>query len=75
MAIWENWTLDDLRRGTLVRAVKNVDPSGADAQKGDLGVVFEESQYHEPNSGPMVCWFHGGRCNVYEGDVEIVSKW
>lgn len=61
-----------LRRGTLVRALSTIDPEGARVLRGEFGVVFEEAGYHEPNTGPMVRWFSGGACNVYDDDVEVV---
>jgi len=65
--------LKSYRRGTLVIATRHVDPDGADVPKGMLGVVFEEAQFHELNSGPMVRWMSGGACNVYIDDVELVD--
>jgi hypothetical protein len=77
----------DLKRGTVVRALRDFDPRGANVQEGDMGVVYEESNFHEDNSGPMVRWLEVvedeagfplhqvgpmGICNVYEGDVEFV---
>lgn len=57
----------------LVIAKRHVDPEGADIPKGMLGVVFEEAEFHELNSGPMVRWMSGGACNVYDDDVELVD--
>lgn len=54
-------------RGDLVVALKDLDPEGANVKRGTLGIVFQEAEYHEPNSGPMVRWFSGGMCNVYDG--------
>lgn len=65
--------LKDLRRGDLVRAIGHVDPDGANVAKGTYGVVFEESEYHEPKSGPMVRWVTGSACNVYGDWVEKVD--
>ena len=61
-----------LERGTLVRAAKDLDPQGANAKKGMLGVIFERAEWHEPLSGPMVRWTNNGVCNVYDGQIEVV---
>ena len=73
-----------LQRGTLVRALVDLDPEGANVPKGMLGVVFEtaaDQQQQERNVladhegiGPLVRWFKGGVCNVYDGQVEQVSN-
>ena len=63
-----------LVRGDLVRARKRLDPEGADVFPGDYGVVFEPANYHETGSGPMVRWFSGGVCNIYDGDVWRVNR-
>lgn len=63
----------NLSRGTLVKAIRNLDPDGAAVLEEDLGVVFEEADYYEDGCGPMVRWFRGGACNVYEGDVAVAS--
>lgn len=65
--------LKTYRRGMLVIATRHVDPDGSDVPKSMLGVVFEEAEFHEPNSGPMVRWISGGICNVYDDDVELVD--
>lgn len=62
----------DLKRGTLVRAKRNLDPEGANVLVGCLGVVFEHADFYKDGCGPMVRWTSGGACNVYEGDVERV---
>ena len=68
MASWPK-----LNRGDLVVAIKDLDKMGVTTAKpGMLGVVFEEAEYHEPNTGPMVRFMNGGVCNVYEGWVEKV---
>lgn len=61
-----------LDRGTIVVAAKELDPEGANVRAGEKGVVFEEAEYHEERTGPMVRWFSGGACNVYDGDVLIL---
>ena len=63
----------NLSRGTLVRAIQYLDPEAADVLTGTLGVVFEEADYHKDGCGPLVRWFTGTVCNVYEGDVEVVQ--
>lgn len=66
--------LTELNVGDLVIALIDLDPEGADVKTGELGVVFHEAEYHEPNTGPMVRWFSGGACNVYEGDVTLKGE-
>lgn len=61
-----------LNRGDLVFAAHNLDPQGANVRAGEKGVVFEEADYHEMGTGPMVRWFSGGACNVYDGDVQVL---
>lgn len=62
----------DLKRGTLVRSLRNLDPEGARVELGTLGVVFEEFDFYKDGGGPMVRWMTGRCCNVYPGDVEVV---
>lgn len=77
----------NLEPGTIVRALRDLDPQGANVAKGDLGVVTHVANYYEDGYGPIVHWFRvvedeagfplhrvgtGGCCNVYEGDVEVV---
>ena len=61
-----------LSRGTIVFAAQDLDPEGANVRSGEKGVIFEEAEYHEGGSGPMVRWFSGGACNVYDGDVQVL---
>lgn len=49
-----------LIRGDIVVARQPVDPVAANAQVGDLGVVFEPANYYGDGGGPMVRWFSGG---------------
>lgn len=63
-----------LMPGDVVVALKDLDPKGAKVYAGELGVVFHESEYHEPGTGPMVRWFSRGACNVYLGDVKLAGK-
>lgn len=63
-----------LKRGTLVRCDRDcLDPIGANVIKGTYGVVFEEYNAYKDKGGPMVRWFSGGMCNVYQGDVSVVT--
>ena len=68
-----NVLLKHFVRGHLVVALQHLDPSGSKIPKGAIGVVFEEAEFHEPNSGPMVRWVLGGMCNVYKGQVDLVD--
>lgn len=76
----ENRLYPNLKRGTVVQALQEIDPYGADVSKGALGIVFEEADFHEEGTGPMVRWLieergqatqPGGACNIYEGDVRV----
>lgn len=58
-----------LTRGDIVTALRDLDPEGANVTRGTKGVVFQPANFHEKNTGPMVRWFSGGACNVYDGDV------
>lgn len=60
-----------LQRGTVVIARKLLDPEGADVEPGTPGVVFEETDAYGDGAGPMVRWFTGTACNVYDGDVRV----
>lgn len=69
-----------LSRGTMVFAVRHLDPSGANVKKGTIGVVFEETNAYGDGNGPMVRWtveesgeINGKCCNVYDGDVSLNS--
>ena len=57
-----------LKRGDIVRAICSI-PACPRVKTGMSGVVYEEAEFHESGSGPMVRWFNGQRCNVYDGDV------
>jgi hypothetical protein len=61
----------NLRRGTLVRSARYI--AACDTVKDTLGVVFEETDAYKDGAGPMVRWTDGHACNVYEGDVIVVS--
>lgn len=63
-----------LRRGDLVQALRVCDEGVADAWPGCFGVVFEEANAYGDDGGPMVRWFTGGACNVYDGDVAKVTR-
>lgn len=58
-----------LVRGDIVTALKELDPTGAKVPKGTKGVVFQPANFHEKETGPLVRWFTGGACNIYDGDV------
>lgn len=66
--------VNELQPGAMVKAKRWVDPPGANARPGEIGVVFRESDYHGDGGGPMVRWVSGGCCNVYEEDVEILTE-
>ncbi len=59
----------EAERGDTVVATEDLDPAGANVKAGEVGVVFEESNYYEDGGGPMVRWFSGGACNVYLGQI------
>lgn len=74
-----------LNRGDIVMAVQNLDASGANVDKGDIGVCIGEANCFGDNCGPLIRWMNGqklrntenplgGICNVYEGDVEVVYE-
>ena len=54
----------DLPVGTVVRAIRHIDPEGANAKPGELGTVIDEK-------GSLVRWLNGGFCHIYDGDVEV----
>lgn len=62
--------VEQLNRGDLVVAAKLLDPEGAYVEPGTKGVVFATTNAHEDGAGPMVRWFDGTACNIYEGDIE-----
>lgn len=62
----------DLQRGNVVMAVRNIAAAG-DARPGTLGVVFEEMNAYGDGGGPMVRFMNMCCCNVYHGDVAMVS--
>jgi hypothetical protein len=64
----------DLKRGDIVMAARHLDKVGANVREGTLGVVFEVSGAHGDSLGPLVRWLNMGICNVYEGDVTLVSR-
>lgn len=63
-----------LRRGDIVTAIKSLDPEGADVRRGTQGVVFEETNAYGDDGGPMVRWANMGACNVYDGDVSVLTN-
>lgn len=64
--------VESLGPGAVVKAAAWLDEKGANVRPGELGVVFRETNFHGDGGGPMVRWFSGGCCNVYEGEVEII---
>jgi hypothetical protein len=58
-----------LNRGDVVAALTLLDPEGANVPAGTLGVVFEEAGAYSHDSAPMVRWFNGAACEVYDGDI------
>ena len=64
----------NLSRGTLVCAARRLDSAGANVSRYDFGVVFEEADFYDDNTGPMVRWVNGGTCNVYAEDIIVLSK-
>lgn len=72
--------VDKIKRGTVVRAIQNLDPEAANIQPGQLGVVFGDSNCYGDGAGPIVQWFmveegkvgFSGVCNVYDGWIEVV---
>lgn len=65
----------DLKRGTVVRALQNLDPEGSNVHTGDIGVVFEETNYHGDLCGPLVRWlrvsWREGMINVFDANREL----
>lgn len=64
----------DLQPGTLVEAIKPLDPEGANIDTGTRGVVFHERNYYRDHAGPAVMWMTGGMCSIYEGDVKVIRE-
>ena len=76
----EDTLLKILRRGDIVEAI-DIPKDVIDVAPGTLGVVFEEAEYHEKGTGPMVRFItpyvtHTLQgtpcCNVYKGWVRLV---
>lgn len=65
-------SIRDLRVGTIVVAIRDLDPSGAAVRAGTLGVVYMPAD-SDPGFGPLVRWLNMGTCNIYEGDVNVIS--
>jgi hypothetical protein len=66
--------VQDLRRGDVVMAIRRIDPSAANVLPGTQGVVFEQSNFYEPNTGPMVRWMNMKVCNIYNSAVVTVGQ-
>jgi hypothetical protein len=72
-----------LRVGQRVKALRHLDPEGANVKKGAIGVVAQAIEWdedtHLPFYGPRVEWEpgperpRGGTCNIYKGDVEVIT--
>lgn len=69
--------------GTLVTALRKIDPEGANVRKGDRGMVIEPRRTDQGVTyGPLVQWLriydggivYGGVCNVYPGDVRAQAR-
>lgn len=63
---------NNLERGDLVVAVRDL--TAVPVRKGTLGVVFEPADYYGDDAGPMVRWFTGEACNVYDNDVDFPNE-
>lgn len=71
----------DLLPGTIVRAKRDLDPSGANVLLGSIGFVFGSRNCYGDGNGPIVQWFRAhedivcmaGVCNVYPGDVVVIG--
>ncbi len=62
----------NLERGDLVVAIVDIPADGGGTiKKGTLGVVFEEADYYGDDGGPMVRWFSGEACDVYDEMVDL----
>lgn len=62
----------NLERGELVVASRNL--TAVPVRKGTLGVVFEPADYYGDDAGPMVRWFTGEACNVYDEDIDLPGQ-
>jgi hypothetical protein len=64
----------DLKIGTEVTALKDLDPEGANVKIGMKGKVFARKNEYNDGAGPMVKWSNGCVCNVYDGQVKIIRE-
>lgn len=70
----------DLKVGTRVMALCDLDPHGANVSPLERGYVMQEkTRSHDfrgqetgPTFGPLVVWDEGGVCNVYKGQVAVL---
>lgn len=70
----------DLKVGTRVVALEDMDPHGSNVKTGTRGYVMQEKtqgcdfkgRATGPVFGPLVVWDHGGVCNVYKGQVAVL---
>jgi len=60
--------------GTLVEAIKPLDPEGAKVETGTRGVVFHEKNYYKDGAGPCVMWMTGSMCSIYDGDTKVIRE-
>lgn len=79
-------TVRELKAGTIVRALRRLDPGAADVHEGDVGVVFGAANCYGDNCGPIVRWLRiepgekrnmivmGGTCNIYSGQVDVLLR-
>lgn len=58
--------------GTIVRALSDLDPEGANVKQDMTGIIFALADAHGDGCGPMVRWSNGGACNVYDSWVKKV---
>jgi len=63
-------------RGDVIIALAPCDPSGANVQTGDMGVVFQPENYHEPDTGPLVRWLNDNLtvCNIMPNFIRKVTS-
>jgi hypothetical protein len=71
----QTWSLP---RGTIVRARMDIDMDVANVQKGDLGIVFGETNCYSDGAGPIVRWFSGkevgGVTNIWTAEaLELIE--
>lgn len=70
--VWLAKNAIDIPVGARVRALRVLDPNGANVSLGELGIVTAPRNAHGDGLGPLVEWDMGGVCNVYKGNVEVI---